>query len=352
MPQGRLPASAFTTLGAGGPRVSRAGFGCYRVDDRVAEHRGALTFALRAGVNLIDTSTNYADGHSEILVGKVLKELAAEVPRGGVVIVTKAGYVQGTNQHLALERIRAGKPWSEMTEYSPDCWHCIAPDFLKDQLTMSLARLSMPKVDVMLLHNPEYFLDDAEHRGLSLADARDAFYDRVRRGLEELEEEVTAGRLGAYGISSNTFVAPHDRPDAVDLTRILAFAGPGFKVIQLPMNPLELGARQPIHTPDGLSVLDVARGAGLGVLVNRPFNAFSGLGLVRFAPLASLNNDVEKNRVAEMAGLLEEAFGDPARAKGTISQRTLRGLLATPGVDVALIGMRTPSYVRDVLGAF
>lgn len=347
-----LPASAFTTLGAGGPRVSRVGFGCYRVDDRVTEHREALTLALRAGVNLIDTSTNYADGHSEILVGKVLRELAAEVPRASLVIVTKAGYVQGTNQRLALERLRAGKPWSEMTEYSPDCWHCISPDFLKDQLAMSLARLSMPKADVMLLHNPEYFLDDAEHRGLPLAEARDAFYERVRRGLAQLEEEVTAGRLGAYGISSNTFVAPHDRPDAVDLTRILPFAGPGFKVIQLPMNPLELGAREPIHTPDGLSVLQVATGAGLGVLVNRPFNAFSGLGLVRFAPLASLNNSVEKNRLAEMEGHLAETFGDPARVAGTVSQKTLRGLLATPGVDVALIGMRTVPYVRDVLGAF
>ena len=282
----RLPDAAFTTLGASGLRVSRVGFGCYRVDDRGAVHREALTLALRSGVNLVDTSANYADGHSEILVGKVVRELAREVPRESLVVVTKAGYVQGTNQRLAIARIRAGRPWTEMTEYSPDCWHSISPDFLADQLSMSLARLSLPKVDVMLLHNPEYFLEDALHRGMPLEEARDAFYDRIRRGLALLENEISSGRLGAYGISSNTFIAARDHPGALDLTRILPLAGPGFRVIQLPLNPLELGAREAIHTADGKSVLDVAKAAGLGVLANRPFNAFSGMGLVRFAPLS------------------------------------------------------------------
>ena len=350
MPGSRLPDSAFTALGSSGPRVSRVGFGCYRVDDRFAAHREALALALRAGVNLIDTSTNYADGHSEILVGEVIRDLSRDVPRERLVVVTKAGYVQGTNQRLAVERIRAGRPWSEMTEYSPDCWHSISPDFLADQLSMSLERLSLPKVDVMLLHNPEYFLEDAQQRGMPAEEARGVFYDRIRRGLALLENEVAARRLGVYGISSNTFVAPHGRPDAVDLTRILPLAGPGFKVIQLPMNPLELGAREPIHTAGGKSVLDVAKVAGLGVLVNRPFNAFSGLGLVRFAPLASLTEDVERNRIAEMEAHLSETFRDDRT--GTVSQRTIRGLLATPGVDVVLVGMRTASYVRDVLGAF
>lgn len=289
MSEARLPDSTRRPLGKLPARVSPVGFGGYRVDDRVARHREALRLALLSGVNLVDTSTNYGDGHSELLVGKVLREMAAagEVAREDVVVVTKAGYVQGQNLRDAHQRRKLGDPWPEMTEYSRDCWHCISPPFLKDQLSASLGRLAMPRVDLLLLHNPEYFLADAEHRNLPLAEARDAFFDRMGRAFEQLEKEVAAGRIGAYGVSSNTFVVPHEKADAVDLLRLLDLAGPGFAAIQLPMNPVELGAREPIHTTDGRSVLDVAREHGLAVLVNRPLNGFRQGRLHRFASVGA-----------------------------------------------------------------
>jgi aryl-alcohol dehydrogenase-like predicted oxidoreductase len=289
MSEARLSDSTRRPLGKLPARVSPVGFGGYRVDDRVARHREALRLALLSGVNLVDTSTNYGDGHSELLVGKVLREMAAagEVAREEVVVVTKAGYVQGQNLRDAHQRRKLGDPWPEMTEYSRDCWHCISPPFLKDQLSASLGRLAMPRVDLLLLHNPEYFLADAEHRNLPLAEARDAFYDRMGRAFEQLEKEVAAGRIGAYGVSSNTFVVPHEKADAVDLLRLLDLAGPGFAAIQLPMNPVELGAREPIHTTDGRSVLDVAREHGLAVLVNRPLNGFRQGRLHRFASVGA-----------------------------------------------------------------
>lgn len=245
-----------------------------------------------------------------------------------------------------------------MTEYTPDCWHCISPDFLADQLTASLERLALPKVDVLLFHNPQYFLTDAGHRGVPRDEARAAFYERIRRALEYLESEVAAGRIGAYGVSSNTFVVPRENDDAVSLERILENAGPGFAVVQFPFNPLETGAREPIHTLDGRSVLDVAKGAGLGVLVNRPLNTFSGRGLVRFAALQpdvlrELGHaaDWDAERMKRLVSYLDTEFGTAASADATLAQRTLRALLGTPGVDVALVGMRRPAYVRDVLGA-
>ncbi|HSB36826.1 MAG TPA: hypothetical protein VLH41_08100, partial [Thermoanaerobaculia bacterium] len=97
--------------------------------------------------------------------------------------------------------------------------------------------------------------------------------------------------------------------------------------------------------------------AGLGVLANRPFNAISPQGMVRFAPLAgdvlrSLGGsaDREAARIARLDAHLTATFGDVGR--GTTSQRTLRALLTVPGVDVVLVGMRRPEYVDDVLGAF
>lgn len=351
----KLPDAAYRDLPALGRRVSRIGFGCYRVDDRVPEHREALRLALRSGVNLVDTSTNYGDGHSEMLVGQVVAELAAkaEVKREDVVVVTKAGYVQGSNQDEAVRRMRAGRPWTEMTEYSRDCWHCISPDFLEYQAALSLRRLGLPSVDVLLLHNPEYFLMDAEHRGVSRDEARALFYHRIGRAIAKLQELADLGRIGAYGISSNTFVVPHDRADAVDLTRVLTFAGPGFKVIQLPFNPIEIGAVEEHHTNDGDSVLAVAKSAGLTVLVNRPLNAFSARGLVRFGAVEADTADeatLEAERRASLDDYLTRVFG---RVPGdTLSRRTVRALAETEGVDVVLLGMRRREYVEDALGAF
>ncbi len=282
-----LPASAYVPLGRTGRTVSRVGFGTYRVDDRHPAQREALELALDSGINLIDTSTNYGDGHSELLIGQVLKaRAAAGKDNTGITLVTKAGYVQGSNQREAHRRFKAGSPWPEMTEYSKDCWHCISPAFLKDQITFSLDRLARPRVDVFLLHNPEYFLSDQHNKRVNSEEAQDEFHARLTRAFAHLETEVAAGRIGSYGISSNTFVVPRDRHDFVDLTRVLENAGPGFSVIQLPLNPVELGAREKHHTRDKRSVLDVAKAAGLGVLVNRPLNGFSQQSLVRFAAIA------------------------------------------------------------------
>ena len=357
----RLRDDAYAPLGRVHPRVSRAGFGCYRVDDRESVHRRALADALAAGINLIDTSTNYADGHSETLVGEVLADavLRGAVRREDVVVVTKIGYLQGGNLGEARRRARARRPWTEIVEYGPDLWHAISPDFLEDQLTASLARLAMKRVDLLLLHNPEYFLTHAVHAGVPRDEARAEFYDRTARAFGRLDAEVAAGRIGAYGVSSNTLVVARERADAVSLERLLAGAGAGFAAVQLPFNPIETGAREPIHTEDGRSVLDVARASGLGVLVNRPFNAFSGRGLVRFADLptdalAELGRDGawEKTRVAELQAWVTSAFAGAAPAGGSLAQRTLRSLLATPGVDAVLAGMRRSEYVEDVVRAW
>ncbi len=238
MSEARIPESSRRPIGKLHARVSPVGFGCYRVDDRAARHREALRLALLSGVNLIDTSTNYGDGHSELLVGKVLKETAAagEVRREDVVVVTKAGYVQGQNLKDAIQRRKLGDPWPEMTEYARDCWHCISPAFLRDQLSASLGRLAMPRVDLLLLHNPEYFLADAGHRNMPRAGARDTFYDRVGRAFEQLEKEVAAWRIGAYGVSSNTFVVPHGKADSNSSQDDHGPAGPHHPPLRHPGN--------------------------------------------------------------------------------------------------------------------
>jgi len=287
-------ASGYAPLGSTGLTVSRLGFGCYRVDDETPEHREALIAALEAGCTLIDTSTNYTDGASERLVGSVLAELGREgrLPREAVVVVSKLGYVQGQNLALAMEREQAGRPFPEMVKYMEGCWHCIHPVFLQDQLGRSLDRLQLDTVDVCLLHNPEYFLSDAkkQRRGL-LAEVREAFYRRVREAFAFLEAQVAAGRIGCYGVSSNTAAAAPEDAEAVSVSRLLeaaeAAGGPAhhFRVLQAPLNLFEAQALlQPNTGPEGRrTLLQAAQEARLGVLVNRPLNASAGERLVRLA---------------------------------------------------------------------
>ncbi|HEY3121042.1 MAG TPA: aldo/keto reductase [Vicinamibacteria bacterium] len=286
---GRSPfvGTGYGPLGRTGLTVSRIGFGGYRVDDETDEHRSALRAALGGGVNLVDTSTNYMDGGSERLIGQVLSGLAREggLRRDEVVIVSKIGYVQGSNLEQAQEREQAGRPFPEMVKYADGVWHCIHPEFLADQLPRSLERLQVDALDVCLLHNPEYYLSDAHERSHgTLERRREEFYRRLREAFAFLEGEATAGRIRFYGVSSNTCVRPEHDPEATSLEQMLAAAreaggeGHRFRVLQLPLNLLEFGPRH-------RAVLEKAAAEGVGVLVNRPLNAMADDGMIRLASL-------------------------------------------------------------------
>ncbi len=287
-------AHGYTTLGPTGLTNSRIGFGGYRTDVDQEDHRAALMKAIREGCNLIDTSTNYADGGSERLVGSVLKELLAqkEVTRDNVIVVSKIGYVQGKNLQQAQNREQAGHAYPEMVKYGEDIWHCLHPEFLDDQLTSSLDRLGLATLDVCLLHNPEYFLSDAKQRKLvvdapTLDELRTEFYRRLQQAFEYFEHQIDSGRIQFYGVSSNTSTAQPDDPEATSLSRMLEAAQQaaqqtskphhGFRVLQLPMNLFESGALLTPNTGQDqkYTVLEFAQEHHVAILVNRPLNAIS-----------------------------------------------------------------------------
>lgn len=296
----------YRELGRTGLTCSIVGFGGYRVGRRSPDHRAALEAALAAGVNLIDTSSNYMLGDSERLVGEVLA--ASGVPRDEVIVVTKIGYVQGPNLDLARERAAAGQPFPEMVEYMEGCWHCISPSFLEDQLGRALDRLGLATIDVLLLHNPEYFLLDAAHQqpGPPLDEVRAVFYDRLRRAFAYLDTAVADGRIGWYGVSSNSCVLPPDHPEATSVSRMVAASNGRMAVLQLPYNLFESGALFERNTPEG-TALDAARAHGLGVLVNRPLNAMANNRLIRLAdpprPGAPNSDEALRARVAALGRL-------------------------------------------------
>lgn len=298
------------TLGRTGYTVSPVGFGGYRVRDDMPLHRRALADALRGGINLVDTSTNYGDGRSETLVGMVLANLVqrGELRREHVVVVSKAGYLQGDN--LARAKARP-QPFPEVVSLRDDLAHCIHPEFLRAQLDESLERLGLRRLDVMLLHNPEYYLEDAHARGEDPVVAREELRSRLRAAFGHLEQEVADGRIGWYGVSSNGFALDASQPTFTSLTDVVAAAravggeGHHLGVIELPMNLLELGALTHRHPAEGgeLSPLQVAEAQDLGVLANRPLNAWGRLeGRDRLVRLAEQSR---AEAAAESAGLDE-----------------------------------------------
>jgi hypothetical protein len=312
-------ATAYTALGATGLTCSRIGFGGYRVDDETPEHRQALVDALRAGVNVVDTSTNYTDGASERLIGQVLREVTrgGDRRRDAFIVVSKIGYMQGENLERAQEREASGRPFPDVVKYGEGVWHCIHPEFLADQLPRSLERLQLETLDVCLLHNPEYYLMDAHERSHgTLERRREEFHRRLADAFRFLEGQVREGRIRWYGVSSNTCTRPARDPEATSLTLMLEAArqgaGPGhhFRVLQLPLNLLESGAvlERNQGTPPTTTVLDTARAAGVGVLVNRPLNAMVDHGLLRLASVTVPEEAVDLGAQLAALDTLEDEY--------------------------------------------
>jgi hypothetical protein len=281
--------------------ASICGFGCYRIDDGISQHQQALEKAIQSGINLIDTSSNYSDGGSEILVGKALNKLIAEnkINRENIIVVSKGGYLQGSNLKLGMEREQSGKGFKDVVKCTKDLWHCISPDFLENQITLSLQRLNLDKIDVYLLHNPEYFLtfsiiSDPERRERE-------YYRRIKDAYVHLEEEIKRGRISYYGISSNTFAEKETKQNFTSLEKVMAIANEiseqnHFAVVQFPMNLIENGGMNILNQQNQTkNFLELAGENNLGVLVNRPLNAINKNKLIRLAdyPVTEDRNDNE-----------------------------------------------------------
>ncbi|PJZ68375.1 hypothetical protein CH373_05905 [Leptospira perolatii] len=274
-----------------GLTLSKLAFGCYRVGLRDPEHKNAMSDALRHGVNCIDVSSNYGDGEAETLVGSVLLDGISKgtFTRESIFVVTKAGYIQGRNMELVKDRKKKGNPFFEVTEFQPDCFHCISPSFLEDQLERSRKRLGLETLDCLLLHNPEYFLSDRQNKSDKSKEAIQEYYRRIVHAFRFLESARKEGKIRMYGISSNTFPVPEEDFTHTSLSKLLKLVEEeigddhGFSVVQFPANWYEDGFLLNRNS-NGENILDLCKKNNLLPLVNRPLNSFHpSQGLVRLS---------------------------------------------------------------------
>jgi aryl-alcohol dehydrogenase-like predicted oxidoreductase len=248
--------------------MSNFAFGTYRITEHNPLHIQAIRDAISAGVRLIDTSSNYMDGSAERAIALALQGID-EVVASEVEIVSKVGYIQGSNLAKHQE-----EPFEDVVQYTPSCYHSISPSFIESQLLDSLMRLEMKSIHCYLLHNPEYYIYDALNKDLTRDEILDEMFKRIYDAFVALEKQVKNGTIGSYGISSNSFSKPQIHEEFLPYEDLLTLAQNAaeyvgldkhsFTTIELPINILE---------QEGLKCASWAKRNGLRVLVNRPLNA-------------------------------------------------------------------------------
>jgi aryl-alcohol dehydrogenase-like predicted oxidoreductase len=223
--------------------LSSIGIGTYLGDANDASDRAyteAIAYAMRHGINVLDTAINYRNQRSERNLGEALKPLieAAEVARDEVLVCTKAGYMPFDSDvpgdpgaYLRGEYVASGlAPMEEIA----GGMHCMAPGYLADQMERSRRNTGLETLDVFYVHNPETQLGHV---------SPDLFYQRLRRAFEFLEGAVRDGKIRWYGAATwNGFRAnPADRA-FLSLERMVATAKEvagddhHFRFVQLPFN--------------------------------------------------------------------------------------------------------------------
>ncbi|MGG6310907.1 aldo/keto reductase [Paenibacillus macerans] len=150
----------YRRYGTTGKQVSEIGFGAWQLGNKqdwaAMEDDEAIRLvheALDLGVNFFDTAPNYAQGKSEVLLGKALAG-----KRGKAVINTKFGHSPEGTDYSALQ--------------------------IRSSVERCLTRLQTDYLDSVLIHNPPF-------------DHLDGKYGHY----QVLEDLKTEGKILAYGVS-------------------------------------------------------------------------------------------------------------------------------------------------------
>lgn len=269
----------------------------------------SLVTAVQLGINVIDTSLNYRHQRSEHNIAAALEELlrAGTIQRDEIVVCTKAGY-------LVPDAIPPGLAGAEV---AGDI-HCLAPEFLNDQLERSRQNLGLDTIDVFYLHNPETQLSSVP---------REEFDRRIARAFAFLEEAVAQRRIQYYGAATwDGYRRQKGAPDGLDLAHMIQQAheaagdGNHFRFIQLPFNLAMPEAV--LHSDGNPSLLDTAQQNGISVI----------------ASATLLQARLSRNLPEDLARIL---------GASTDAQRAIQFTRSTPGVSVALVGMSKPEHVRE-----
>jgi len=298
------------SLGATGYTVSELGYGAWGLGGEMwlgsddAQGGEALRAALDQGITFFDTALAYGGGHSEELIGKVLK---AELKDGRALLATK---VPPGNQEWPAD---GNKPLSAV----------FPPRHITKSTERSLKNLRVDAIPVQQLH--------VWHDNW-LADAK---WPESREAMVRLKKE---GKVLHWGISIN---------DHAPETALKVLADPLFETAQVIYNIYD-------RTPEK-ALFALAQQKPLGIIVRVPFDEGALTGRIRadtvFPPGDWREGYFAGDRRAEAgrrADALAKVLGDEA---ATLPELALRFCLSRPEVSTVIPGMRRAEHVRANVAA-
>jgi aryl-alcohol dehydrogenase-like predicted oxidoreductase len=293
----------YRPLGTTGLRISVISFGCGPVPALLTksgqEERQQETIrrAVEAGVNWFDTAATYGDGQSELSLGAALAAIGAA---GRVHVATKVRLQSSSSESIG-EQVRAS-------------------------VAGSLARLRLPGVDVLQVHNS---ITPARGELPTSITPRDVLGPGgMLEAFEHLRRDGLVGHFGLTGLG-----------DTAALAEVIGSGA--FATIQLPFNLLS-AAEQPecpvlaACRAHGVAVLAIRVLAG-GALAGRPPSDYTKV--TKFFPLELY----ERNR--RQAAVLQARLG-PGQS---LPEAAVRFVLGQPGVVSALIGFSDATQLNEAV---
>ncbi len=283
------------------------------------------------GSNVIDSAINYRFQRSERSIGAALKKLATkEIGRSEIVIATKGGFLpfdssppKDIRSYFDDTFVKPGI--ANFSDVAAGC-HCMTPSYLLNQLDCSLKNLDVECIDIYYVHNPETQLAEA---------SRDEFNNRLLKAFEALEGAASAGKIRLYGTATwNGYRNDPKAKDYLSLAQVVEIAKKAggekhhFGAIQLPLNlamPEALTKRNQEIDGEQLSTLEAAQRLGITIMCSASI----------------LQGQLSQN--------LPPIVGEVFNGLETDAQRSLQFVRSTPGVTVALVGMKQISHVEENL---
>lgn len=212
----------------------------YKEENYLFHYIEGVKQAVRSGINLIDTASNYRYGESEKEIGIALQELfkSGEITRENVIVCSKGGFIQlsypfPANPYEWINKniIDAALASSQDIEIDQ---HCMTPDFLEYSCKKSLTNLQLETLDIYFLHNPEMQL---------VRLGKEAFYKEIEKIFTRFESLADEGLFKYYGVAVwNAFILDSNEAEYISLERLVQIAqkvggeNHRFKYIQTPFN--------------------------------------------------------------------------------------------------------------------
>ena len=292
----------YRKFGNTGIEVSEIGFGCGDVGGLMVrgEHAyqvRAVARAMELGINYFDTASRYGGGQSETNLGRVLKELSAEVYVG-----TKYSLGEADPNDLKTGVIQS--------------------------VEASLKRLGREQVDLIQLHDRISSQTDVSVRAITVSDV----LGEVREALEVLKFQGKARFYGMTGVGE-----PKGIHEVV--------ASGLVSTVQTVYNLINASAGAAIPAgfdmPDYDRLIDLSAEKNVGVIVIRVLAAGALTGtsvrhpvaVQTVAPIGSGRDfQQDESRARQFAFIVDEGFA------GDMPEASIRFALSNPGVSTVLVG--------------